>query len=99
MDLALLGADNYWSSSENSTTNAVNVNFNASNGVNVNNNNKSNTNRVRAFLAFPKENIQDTHIYTHNPRNHRGRQRPHTARRREAEGESLSSSALTLQSL
>jgi hypothetical protein len=37
-------ADNYWSSTENDSNNAWNVNFN--NG-NVNNNNKDNSNRVR----------------------------------------------------
>lgn len=39
--------NNYWSSSEYSSTNARNVNTN--NG-NVNNNNKNNNNYVRAFL-------------------------------------------------
>lgn len=38
-------ADNYWSSTENSATNAWNQNFN--NG-NQNNNNKNNSNYVRA---------------------------------------------------
>lgn len=38
-------SDNYWSSTENSATNAWNVNFS---NCNVNNNNKTNTNYVRA---------------------------------------------------
>jgi len=42
-------ADNYWSSSENSATNAWNQNFN--NG-NQNNNNKTNTNRVARCGVF-----------------------------------------------
>jgi len=41
-------AANYWSSTENSDTNAWNVNFN--NG-NVNNNNKTNSKRVRCVLG------------------------------------------------
>ena len=41
----LFEADNYWSSSQNNTTNAWKQNFN--NG-NVNNNTKTNLNRVRA---------------------------------------------------
>ncbi len=47
-----LTATNYWSSTENSTNNAWNVNF--SNG-NINNNNKYNGNAVRAVAALDEE--------------------------------------------
>lgn len=47
-NVAVLGSDYFWSSSEYSDTNARNVNTN--NG-NVNNNNKNNNNYVRAFCA------------------------------------------------
>ncbi|HBR79589.1 MAG TPA: hypothetical protein DEA46_04140 [Candidatus Moranbacteria bacterium] len=40
----LFGTSNYWSATENSTTNARNVNFNDGNS---NNNNKTNSNSVR----------------------------------------------------
>ena len=42
------GSFNYWSSSENSSTNAWNQNWNSSNPGNQNNNNKTNGNYVRA---------------------------------------------------
>lgn len=44
-----LTSANYWSSSENNSNNAWNVNFS---GGNSNNNNKNNTNRVRAVAAL-----------------------------------------------
>lgn len=58
MDLAMSSvcapctASNYWSSSENSQTNAWNVNFTSGN---VNGNNKYNTNYVRAVSALGQE--------------------------------------------
>lgn len=45
-------ATNYWTSTENSSNNAWNVNFSSGN---TNNNNKYNQNRVRAVAAFGKE--------------------------------------------
>ena len=48
--MALAFADNnFWSSTEYSTTNAWNQNFNSGNPGNQNNNNKTNGNYVRAF--------------------------------------------------
>ena len=46
--ISLYAADNYWSSTEYSATNACNQNFNNGNQ----NNNKTNSNRVRAVRSY-----------------------------------------------
>lgn len=47
---------NYWSSTENDSSNAWNYNFNNSN---FNNNNKTNNNRLRAVFAYRKYTIRE----------------------------------------
>jgi len=56
-------SNNYWSATENSATNAYNVNFN--NG-NVNNNNKTNTNYVRAVRSGEWRFSQRTEVRMRN---------------------------------
>jgi retron-type reverse transcriptase len=52
---------NYWSSTENGTDNAWNLNFNSGN-ANTNNNNRRNGNSVRCAAAFTTAELRERHL-------------------------------------